>query len=151
MRRLLSLFLLLSLSALAAEPLPLVQAETVGMSTERLAKINDWVDGMIERKEAAGFVTLVARRGKVVHHEARGTLGLLDGAGTATAEVGVPPGRLPTRFAPVSIFSQLGSLSGEPGAARGVTWRCRPMCSPEVARSDQNSVQLSASCTFCLD
>jgi CubicO group peptidase (beta-lactamase class C family) len=76
MRRLLSLFLLLSLSVLAAEPLPLVQAETVGMSTERLAKINDWVDGMIERKEAAGFVTLVARRGKVVHHEARGTMGL---------------------------------------------------------------------------
>lgn len=46
------------------------------MSTERLARIGDWLDGVIDRGEAAGFVTIVARRGKVVHHEARGTRGL---------------------------------------------------------------------------
>ncbi len=46
------------------------------MSAERLDRIGDWVDEMVERRQAAGFVTLVARRGKVVHHEARGTRGL---------------------------------------------------------------------------
>lgn len=46
------------------------------MSAERLARIGDWLDGVIERKEAAGFVTLVARRGKVVHHEAHGNRGM---------------------------------------------------------------------------
>jgi len=76
MRRLLTLLLVLSFSALAAEPLPLAKAETVGMSTERLARIDAWVNGMIDRKQAAGFVTLVARRGKVVHHETHGALGL---------------------------------------------------------------------------
>ncbi|MDA0206776.1 MAG: serine hydrolase [Acidobacteria bacterium] len=76
MRRLLSLLLVLSFSAFAAEPLPLAKPETVGMSAERLGRIGDWVDGMIQRKQAAGFVTLVARRGKVVHYETSGTLGL---------------------------------------------------------------------------
>lgn len=46
------------------------------MSSERLARIGEWLDGVIERREASGFVTLVARRGKIVHYEARGTRGL---------------------------------------------------------------------------
>lgn len=50
--------------------------ETVGMSADRLTRIGQWLDGMIERKETAGFVTLVARRGKVVHHEAHGNRGM---------------------------------------------------------------------------
>jgi len=46
------------------------------MSSERLTRIGTWLDGVVERGEAAGFVTIVARQGKVVHHEARGTRGL---------------------------------------------------------------------------
>ena len=46
------------------------------MSTEGLARIGEWLDGVVERREASGFVTIVARKGKVVHHEARGTRGM---------------------------------------------------------------------------
>ena len=76
MFRFLSVFLVLSLAALAADELPLAAPESVGMSSKRLDRIGPWLDGFIEREEAAGFVTLVARRGKVVHHEAHGARGL---------------------------------------------------------------------------
>lgn len=58
------------------QPLPTASPESVGMSSERLARIGDWLDGIVDRGEAAGFVTLVSRHGKVVHHEVRGTRGL---------------------------------------------------------------------------
>ncbi len=75
MYRLIGALLLLATSLLAAPP-PVSKPESVGMSAQRLSRIGRWLDGIIERKEAAGFVTIVARRGKVVHHEARGTRGL---------------------------------------------------------------------------
>jgi CubicO group peptidase (beta-lactamase class C family) len=46
------------------------------MSSERLERIGTWLRDVVERKQAARFVTLVARRGKVVHHQAFGTRGL---------------------------------------------------------------------------
>ncbi len=61
-----------------AADLPLAKPESVGMSTERLERIGTWLRDVVEHKQAAGFVTLVARRGKVVHHEAFGTMGLED-------------------------------------------------------------------------
>ncbi len=60
----------------AADNLPHASPESVGMSAERLAKIGEWLRGVVERKEAPGFVTLVARRGKVVHYEAHGKRGM---------------------------------------------------------------------------
>src|SRR5258706_142428 len=48
------------------------KAEDVGMSTERLARIHDTVTRHIEAKDVSGAVTLVARRGKIVHFEAQG-------------------------------------------------------------------------------
>ncbi len=46
------------------------------MSSERLENVWKWLDRVIERGEAAGFVTLVARRGKVVHFVAHGNIGM---------------------------------------------------------------------------
>jgi CubicO group peptidase (beta-lactamase class C family) len=46
--------------------------EEVGMSTERLARIHDAVLKHIEARDVSGAVTLVARRGKIVHFEAQG-------------------------------------------------------------------------------
>jgi CubicO group peptidase (beta-lactamase class C family) len=65
-----------ALPLFAAPPTPLAKPESVGMSSQGLARINTWLRGVVERKEAAGFVTLVARHGKVVQHEAYGTRGL---------------------------------------------------------------------------
>ncbi len=55
-----------------AAPLPVAEPESVGMSSERLRRLSDAMAGYIERRQVAGAVTLVARRGKVVHFEAQG-------------------------------------------------------------------------------
>ena len=51
---------------------PTAGAETVGMSSERLQRLDQVMQGYIDRSEVAGVVTLVARRGKVVHFSALG-------------------------------------------------------------------------------
>lgn len=55
---------------------PLAVPESVGMSSERLRRIETWLQGMVDDKSTAGFVTLVARKGKVVHHRATGKRGM---------------------------------------------------------------------------
>ena len=56
----------------AAEDLPLAPAESVGMSAERLQRVDDYFQRFIDDGQIAGAVTLVARRGQVVHHSAVG-------------------------------------------------------------------------------
>jgi CubicO group peptidase (beta-lactamase class C family) len=58
----------------AAKPaeITVVRAEDVGMSSERLARIAPVMQGYVSRGEVPGVVTLVARRGQVVHFEAVG-------------------------------------------------------------------------------
>ncbi len=58
--------------AVAQADLPTAKAETVGMSTKRLERVHQFIQGYIDRDEIAGAVTLVARRGKVVHFDAQG-------------------------------------------------------------------------------
>lgn len=72
------LALLLGSISLVAQsaPIRVADPESVGMSSERLCRIEAWVDEMVEQRQAAGFVTLVARKGKVVHHRASGTKGM---------------------------------------------------------------------------
>lgn len=52
--------------------LPMGKAESVGMSTKRLERIHDYIQGYMDRNEIAGATTLVARHGKIVHFEAQG-------------------------------------------------------------------------------
>ena len=60
--------------AKAAENAGLERAtpESVGMSAERLERVTAAMQGYIDRNLVAGTVTLIARRGKVVHYEAHG-------------------------------------------------------------------------------
>ena len=51
---------------------PTAEPETVGMSSERLERLDRVMQAYIDRNETAGVVTLVARRGKVVHFSALG-------------------------------------------------------------------------------
>jgi len=60
-------------TAFAQSDLPMAKAKTVGMSSKRLERINAFIKGYIDRNEIAGAVTLVARKGKVVHFEAQGS------------------------------------------------------------------------------
>jgi len=61
----------LAASGLAAAP-TLSKPEDVGMSAERLTRIQPMIQGHIDGKDFSGAVTLVARRGKVVHFDAHG-------------------------------------------------------------------------------
>src|SRR5262249_1614164 len=56
-----------------AQPmLPRAKPEDVGVSSERLRRIDDVVKRHIDEHQIAGAVTLVARKGKVVHFAAHG-------------------------------------------------------------------------------
>jgi len=59
-------FLLPCVSAGAADP------ESVGLSSERLARLDRSIQEDINQKRLAGVVVLVARHGEVVHHKAFG-------------------------------------------------------------------------------
>src|SRR5580765_4865990 len=56
----------------AQADLPFAKAETVGMSSKRLERINTFIKDYIDADQIAGAVTLVARKGKIVHFESQG-------------------------------------------------------------------------------
>ena len=66
------------------DALPLAKAEAVGMSSERLQRIETYIQEYVDTNQIAGAVTLVARKGKVVRYEA--LCEHLDGLG--------PPGQI---------------------------------------------------------
>lgn len=55
--------------------LPRAAPETVGVSTEHLERIRPVMQGYVDDGRIAGFLTVVARRGKIVHFE---TVGMRD-------------------------------------------------------------------------
>lgn len=59
-------------SIFAADNLPFVEPESVGFSSDQLAKIENHFQGRVDRGEIAGIVTLVARKGKIAHLSAVG-------------------------------------------------------------------------------
>ena len=56
----------------ASENMPTARPESVGMSSERLERIDEFFQRFIDNDQIAGAVSLVARHGKVVHHSAVG-------------------------------------------------------------------------------
>ena len=54
--------------------IPVAEAESVGMSTERLQRIDTAMQRHIDAGDIQGAVTAVARRGKVVHFKAHGLM-----------------------------------------------------------------------------
>ena len=71
----LAAILIVPLAGSAAEDLPVVKPEQVGLSTERLGRIRDALEARIKRQELSGAVALVARHGKIAYFE---VLGLMD-------------------------------------------------------------------------
>ena len=57
-----------------ASEIPVAEAESVGMSTERLQRIDAAMQRHIDAGDIQGAVTAVARRGKVVHFKAHGLM-----------------------------------------------------------------------------
>ena len=76
-----SMFLLLLVSrGLAAQGLPTVPPEQLGLASDRLERIVTLVQDAVDRNEVAGAVTLVARLGRVGHLEAVGLRDIERGA-----------------------------------------------------------------------
>ena len=69
---LLHLTFLLFVLPLFAQPIQLTAPEEVGISSERLAKVNTKLQSYIDENKVGGIVSLVARKGKVVHFESFG-------------------------------------------------------------------------------
>jgi len=61
---------------LAATSVPSAKPEEVGVSSERLKRINQMIQRRIDAGELSGAVTIVARKGRVVHLEAQGVMDL---------------------------------------------------------------------------
>ena len=57
-----------------AQQLPAAAPERVGVSSERLARLHQGMQAFVDRHEAGGIVTLIARQGKVVDVHASGFL-----------------------------------------------------------------------------
>jgi CubicO group peptidase (beta-lactamase class C family) len=53
-------------SVVSAQQLPTATPESVGLSSERLGRMHKSMQSFVDRREAGGIVTLVAREGKVV-------------------------------------------------------------------------------------
>jgi len=74
------LFIAIALAVVAtglqAAELPAAKPETVGFSSERLQKISEFTQRAVDEGRHAGFVTMVARRGKIVHFDAVGQYGV---------------------------------------------------------------------------
>ena len=62
--------------ALTAASLPSDKPEAVGLSSERLQRINLMIQRYMDDGEISGAITMVARRGKVAHFEAQGLMDL---------------------------------------------------------------------------
>jgi CubicO group peptidase (beta-lactamase class C family) len=91
----------LGATSLAAQGLPRARPEDEGMSAERLARVHASMQGFVDRREVAGVVTLLVRRGHVVW---------LDSAGWQDA-MGKVPMRSTTMFRMASMTKALTSVA----------------------------------------
>ncbi len=65
-------FLIFGLLNVRADELPKALPEDVSMSSEELKKVDRVIQKFIDDKELAGAVTIIARKGKVIHFSAQG-------------------------------------------------------------------------------
>jgi hypothetical protein len=66
----------LALSGSLTATAPVGKPEDVGLSTKRLERVGELVQRHLAAGSFSGAVTLVARNGRVVHHEAFGVMDL---------------------------------------------------------------------------
>jgi CubicO group peptidase (beta-lactamase class C family) len=85
---LIALALIMAASAgVVSKDLPSAKPEDVGMSTERLARMDKAIHAYVDAGRTPGVVTLVARHGKVVHLDAYGKADLASGRPTRTDDI----------------------------------------------------------------
>ena len=65
---------LLTVFTLTAATVPGGKPEDVGLSSERLQRVNDLVKTYIDSGQISGAVTMVSRKGRIAHFEAQGLM-----------------------------------------------------------------------------
>ena len=75
MKHILTFLLFIACCGLTAKELPVAKPEDVGMSSAKLAKVDEVLKGFVAEKKLAGGIVAIARKGKVVHF---GTYGKMD-------------------------------------------------------------------------
>jgi CubicO group peptidase (beta-lactamase class C family) len=73
--------------ALLSKDLPAAKPEDVGLSSERLARMNKAIHAYVDAGRTPGVVMLIARHGKVVHVDAYGKADLASGRPTRADDV----------------------------------------------------------------
>jgi len=76
MRNALSLLILFLSTGLTAETLAMITPEDAGFSSERLQLVSEFTRRHIDEGMHTGFVTMIARHGKIVYFEAIGNMGV---------------------------------------------------------------------------
>ena len=61
-------------SSTFCKEIPIAIPEDVGMSSERLQRVDEIIDGFIRNKQLAGSIVMIARHGKIVHNKAYGLM-----------------------------------------------------------------------------
>ncbi|MFM1887216.1 MAG: Esterase EstB [Pseudomonadota bacterium] len=79
--------LLLAATAVTAKDLPTAKPESVGLSSERLARLDQAVHAYVDAGRTPGVVTLVVRHGKLVHLDAYGHADLATGRRTSATDL----------------------------------------------------------------
>jgi CubicO group peptidase (beta-lactamase class C family) len=74
-------------ASITSKELPLSKPEEVGLSTERLARMDKSIHEYVDAGRTPGVVTLIARHGKVVHIDAYGKADLASGRPTRTDDI----------------------------------------------------------------
>ena len=108
----------LLLAPLQAQTLPKAKPEELGLSSERLQRINEVIQRYIDSNQISGAVTLVARKGRIAQFE---SYGLMDSEAKKPIRKdalfrmasSTKPSRKPRRRSPVKILTTYCASSGE--------------------------------------
>jgi len=73
--------------AVLSKDTPSAKPEDVGLSSERLARMDKFIHGYVDAGRTPGVVTLIARHGKVVHVDAYGKADLASGRATRADDI----------------------------------------------------------------
>jgi CubicO group peptidase (beta-lactamase class C family) len=82
-----ALMIAVGAAALRSKDLPGARPEDVGLSSERLARMNKAIHEYVDAGRTPGVVTLIARHGKVVHVDAYGKADLATGRSTRADDI----------------------------------------------------------------
>ena len=142
--RLFIIGLLAAIAILAAKPLPAEEIpaappEKVGMSSERLLEIDAAMQRHIDSGEIQGAVTMVARRGKVVHFKAHGLMDVQRGramthtSGLDSSGLGSAVATLPEPGPEATLASHVPRYAGMPlDFQPGTRWGYSPRVGHDV-------------------